>query len=337
MNQQQARDLLQVTQQNDYTWQAVLPETPMMWQPGHSADEAIANWQKEYDQPFFASLFAHLLQERTKHPPLKRSEPPEGQVAVQRPPSVDFPYRGKLYRMETNEGLPKRHIVLSNGTILVVSGWNGRIPALLADIRRSSEPMPPHRIAEQLDALEAFEIPLPAGQTTKAMAVLDWQGQRYAVDDDSDALVEMPDGQLYRVHTFHDGGEPKRIAEIIPFDPTDSYMPYQLEHFGTTRAIPMPPDYPGMAHAPRDLRIRFIYRGEEYIVSDEAYEQRMGMLFIPDHGYFSIGMFLESMPVQLSGLQPLAGSPPAQEKVAVALRLADAVDVEPWVPDEQNV
>ena len=26
MNQQQAQDLLQVTQQNDYTWQAVLPE-----------------------------------------------------------------------------------------------------------------------------------------------------------------------------------------------------------------------------------------------------------------------------------------------------------------------
>jgi hypothetical protein len=321
--------VLKTTQQNDYTWMAVLPEVHLMWAEGHSEDEAVTNWQREYDQPAFASLFISLLQERAKHPPLTHQAPDDHQK-LQRPPTVDFPYRGKLYRMETNEGLPKRYIVLSNGTILVVSRWNGRIPALLADIRRSPEPMPLHRIADTLDALEAFEIPLPAGQTTKAMAVLDWQEQRYAVDDDSNALVEMPDGQMYRVHTFHDGGEPKRIAEIIPFDPTDSYMPYQLEHFGTTRAIPMPPDYPGMAHAPRDLRIRFSYRGEAYIVSDEAYEQRMGILFIPDHGYFRIGGYLESMPVQLVGLQPIAGSPPASEKVAVALRLADAVDVGPW-------
>jgi hypothetical protein len=336
MDQQQARDLLRVTQQNDYTWQAMVPEMPMMWQTGHSEAEAIANWQKEYDQPFFAQLFAQVLQQRAEHPPLV-PHAPEGQTSIQRPPSVDFPYRGKLYRMETNEGLPKRHIVLSNGTILVVIGWNGRVPSLLADIRRSPEPMPPHRIAEQLDALEAFEIPLPAGQTTKAMAVLDWQGQRYAVDTDSHALVKMPDGQLYRVHTFHDRKEPQRIAEIIPFDSTDSYMPYQLETFGTTPAIPMPSDYAGMAHEPRDLRIRFSYRGEEYIVSDEAYEQRMGTLFIPEHGYFCIEGYLESMPVQLGGLQPLRGSPKASEKVAVALRLTDAVDVEPWVPDERLV
>src|SRR5258707_7670028 len=314
----------------------MVPEMPMMWKTGRSEAEAVALWQKEYDQPFFARVFAHLLQERAKHPPLVPHAPGE-QPATQRPPSVDFPYRGKLYRMETNEGLPKHHIVLSNGTILVVCRWNGRIPALLADIRRSPEPMPPHRIAEQLDALEAFEIPLPAGQTTKAMAVLDWQGHRYAVDDDSNALVKMPDGRLYRVHTFHDGGEPKRIAEILPFDPDDSSMPYQLEHFGTTPAIPMPPDYPGMAHAPRDLRIRFSYRGDEYIVSDEAYEQRMSILFIPEHGYFRIRGYLESMPVQFSGLQPLTSSPPASEKVAVALHLADAVDVEPWVPDERSV
>lgn len=327
MNQQQLRSLLTVTQQNDYTWRAMVPEMPTMWRTGHTEAEAIANWKKEYDQPFLEPIFTDVLQERAEHPPLVPHAPEQ---TIQRPPSVDFPYRGKLYRMETNEGLPKRHIVLSNGIILVVCGWNGRIPALLSDIRRSPEPMPPHRIAEQLDALESFEIPLPPGQTTKAMAVLDWQGQRYAVDDDSNALVEMPDRRLYRVHTFHDGGEPKRIAEIIPFDPTDSYMPYQLEHFGTTRAIPMPSDYPGMAHAPRDLRIRFSYRGERYIVSDEAYEQRMSILFIPDHGYFRIGSFLESMPVQLAGLQPLAGSPRAGEKVAVALRLADAVDVEPW-------
>jgi hypothetical protein len=336
MDQKQLRSLLSVSQQNDYTWQAMIQEMPTMWQTGHSEAEAIANWQKEYDQPFFAHIFAHLLQQRAEHPPLV-PHAPEGQTSIQRPPSVDFPYRDKLYRMETNEGLPKRHIVLSNGTILVVIGWKGRVPALLADIRRSPEPMPPHRIAEQLDALEAFEIPLPPGQSTKAMAILDWQGQRYAVDTDSNALVKMTDGQLYRVHTFHDGGEPVRIAEIIPFDPEDSYMPYQLEHFGTTPAIPMSPEYPGMAHAPRDLRIRFFYRGEAYIVSDEAYEQRMFTLFIPEHGYFSIGSYLESMPVQLADLQPLHGSPKASEKVAVALRLADAVDVEPWVPDEQKV
>ncbi len=336
MNQQQARDLLRVTQQNDYTWMAVLPEVHLMWAEGHSEDEAIANWQREYDQPAFASLFTSIQAERAKHPSEARVVSSEERTPFQRPLTVDFPYRGKLYRMETNAGLPKHHVVLSNGTILVVCGWNGRVPALLSDIRRSPEGWAPHRIAQELDALEAFEIPLPAGQTTKAMAVLDWQGQRYAVDDDSNALVEMPDGRLYRVHTFHGGGEPKRIAEIIPFDPTDSYMPYQLEHFGTTPAIPMPLDYPGIAHAPRDLRIRFSYRGDKYIVSGEAYEQKMGILFIPDHGYIRIRSYLESMPVQLSGLQPLAGSPPASEKVAVALRLADAVDVEPWVPDEQK-
>lgn len=252
MDQQQAQNLLSITQQNDYTWQAILPEMPMMWQTGHSEAEAIANWQKEYDQPFFAQIFAQVLQQRAEHPPLV-PHVPERQTSIQRPPTVDFPYRGRLYRMETNEGLPKRHIVLSNGTILVVCGWNGRSPATLSDIRRSPEPMHPSRIAAQLDALEAFEIP-------------------------------------------------------------------------------MAPDYSVMARPPRDLRIRFSYRDEKYIVSDEAYEQRMGILFISDHGYFRIKGYLESMPVKLAGLQSLAGPPPPSEKVAVALRLADAVDVDPWEP-----
>jgi hypothetical protein len=331
---QQVRDLLKVTQQNDYTWQAVLPEMPMMWQTGHSEAEAVANWQREYDQPLFAPVFAHLLQQRARHPPLVANASKE-QATFQRPQSVDFPYRGKLYRMETNEGLPKRHIVLSNGTILVVCRWNGRVPATLSDIRRSPEPMPAHRIAEQLDAHEAFEIPLQPGQTTKAMAILDFQGQRYAIDHDSAALIKMPDGRLYRVQTTSGGEEPVRIAEIVQVSPTDPKIVSRLEQWGMTPAILMPPDYSGMAHQPRDLRIRFRHQGERYILSNEAYENRIWTIYIPDHGYFRIGMYLESMPVQLADIQPLTGTPAASEKVAVALRLADAVDAEPWMPDDR--
>ena len=328
------RDLLMVTQQNDYTWMASLPELRLMWTTGHSESEAIDNWLREYDQPTFAAIFASLLQERAKHPPLVVTGT-ENPKAAQRPRTVEFPYRGKLYRITTNEGLPKRHIVLPNGTILVVCQWTGRVPAVLADIRRSLEPMAPETIAARLDGVLAQEIPFPPGQTMKAMAILDWGGQRYAVDHDSNALVEMPDKRLYRIETIS-LGDPMEVKTLLPFDPTHSYMPYQLEHFGTTPAIPVAPDYPGMAHAPRDLRIRFNYRGERYILSHETYESRKGIVFIPNHGYFRIGGYLESMPVQLSGLEPLASSPDP-EQVAVALRLADAVDVERWEPAEQNV
>ena len=303
----------------------------MMWQTGHSETEAITNWQKEYDQPMFTALFAELLQKRAEHPPLV-PHADEDRQTHQRPPTVDFPYRGKVYRMETNAGPPKRHIVLPNGTVLVVCQWNGRVPSCLADIRRSLEPMLPHRIAEQFDALEAFEIPLLPGQTTKAMAFLDWEGQRYAVDYDSHALVKLPDGRLYRVKTCS-LGDPVEIKTLTPFDPSDSYMPYQLEHFGTTPAIPVAPDYPGMAHEPRDLRIRFAIQGERFVLSHEAYEQRKGIVSVPGHGFYQIGIYLESSPIQLGRLAPLPTGD--YEEVAAALRIADAIDVEPYEPQRR--
>ncbi len=334
MNRQQLQGLLSVHQDNDYTWTALLPEMTVMWAIGHSEDEAIENWLQQYDQPILYPVFDSVLQERATHPRI--TEETADEHRLQRPVTVDFPYRDKLYRIETNEGLPKRHIVLPDGRVLVVCGWVGRVPAALADIRRSPELMSPHEITGALDGVLATEIALPPGQTTKAMAVLDFEGQRYAVDHDSDALVEFPDGRLYRSHSYYPE-EPVRIADIIPFDPTDSYMPHQMEMFGTTPAIPVAPDYPGMAHEPRDLRIRFSYKGKHYILSHEAYEQKKFIVFVPDHGFFRIGIYLESMPVKLGDLRPLSVPPTTYENVAAAVRLVDAVDADRDNSDRKEV
>jgi hypothetical protein len=333
MNRQQLRELLSIKKINDYTWMATLPEIHLMWAQGHSESEAAENWLQQYDSPSFSSLFASILQERAKQPRIT-VEDAESSTPIERPATVDFPYRGKLYRIATNEGLPKRHIVLPNGTILVVCRWTGRVPACLADIRRSPEPMASETIALQLDGVLAEEVPLQPGQTTKAMAILDFEGQRYAIDYGSNALIEMPDGRLYRIEATHYPEEPVRIATIIPFDPHHSSMPYQLERFGKTPAIPVAADYLGMASRPRDLRIRFTHQGERYILSHEAYEQGKWIVYIPDYGFFRIGIYLESMPVQLGELSPIASSIASsqsnRDNTAVALRVADAVDVEPW-------
>ncbi len=328
MNRHQLRGLLTVHQVNDYTWTALLSEMTSMWANGHSEDEARENWLKQYDQPMLSPIFDSVLQERATHP-LITEENRRG--PIQRPATVDFPYRGRLYRIATDEGLPKKHIVLPDGRVLVVCGWAGRVPAALADVRRDAEPTPPDEIAAVLDGVLAIEIPLQPGQTTKAMAILDFRGQRYTLDDDSHALLEFPDGRLYRAHS-HYPEEPVRIADIIPFNPTDSYMRYQLEGWGTTPAIPVAPDYPGMAHEPRDLRIRLSYKGECYILSHEAYAQGKSIVFLPDRGFFQIGGYLESMPVKLSGLRPLSTPPTTYKDVAAAVRLADAVDAEYYNP-----
>ena len=44
--------------------------------------------------------------------------------------------------------------------------------------------MSPETIAATVDGVLAEEIPLLPGQTAKAMAVLDFEGQRYALDHD---------------------------------------------------------------------------------------------------------------------------------------------------------
>ena len=291
---------------------------------GNSEDEARDNWLREYDQPNLYLAFDQLLQQRQVKLNDNTDQPQQSSPRIERPATVDFPYRGKLYRLETSEGLPKRHIVLPNGTVLVVCNWNGRVPSPLADIRRGLD-MSPAQIAEQLDGILAEENPLLLGQTTKAMAILDFNRQRYAVDYDANAaLLSFPDGTFYRIES-HYPEEPQRIGTIVPFDATNVS---QLKTCSKTPAISVASDYPGMAHAPRDLRIRFSFQGERYILSHETYEERKGIVFIPDHGFFRIGTYLKSMPVQLGGLQPLSSTPTSFDHVAVALRLADAVDVD---------
>lgn len=325
MDSQQLSKLLAVNQINDYTWRAILPEITTLWARGYSEEEAIANWLKSYNQLTLAPVFDSILQERAKHPRIT-IEGAEHQNAIQRPVMVEFPYRGKLYRFATNEGLPKRHLVLPNGTILVVCRWTGRVPSALADVRRGPEPMAPSLIAEALNGSLAEEVPLAPGQTTKAMAILDVEGQRYAVDVGSEALVEFPHGKLYRMHS-HYQEEPVRIANIIPFDPADSYMAHQLQRFGKTPAIPVTPDYPGMANEPRDLRIHFRIQGERFVLSHEAYEQRKSIVYVPDHGFYRIGLYLQSLPVQLGDLSPVAIEACQPNSVAAALRYADAGDL----------
>lgn len=323
MNRQQVGALLTVTQVNDYTWMAVLPELTMMWANGYSEREAREKWLQEYDQPNLAPIFLSILQARAKHPRITPEDTP-ARKSIQRPATVDFPYRGRLYRIHTNEGLPKRHIVLPNGTILVVCQWAGRVPAALADIRRSPKPMPPETIARQLDGVLAEEIPFLPGQTTRALAILDFEGQRYAVDARSNALLELPDGRLYRVETVS-LGEPGRVEKITPVD-----MPSQRETLERTPALPVASDYPGMAREPRDLRIHFVIQGERFVLSDEAYEQRKWIVYVPDHGFYRIGIYLQSCPVKLGELSPLPADHCDPQGVAAALRYADAVDVGPW-------
>ncbi|GLV61211.1 hypothetical protein KDH_80270 [Dictyobacter sp. S3.2.2.5] len=246
---QQARQLLSVTQQNDYTWMAVLPELTSMWAMGHSEDEAIEQWLRDYDQPALAPIFAALLLERADHPLVDESS--QDQMPIPRPLTAEFSYRGKRYRIQTNDGLPKRHIVLPNGTVLVVCLWHGRVPSALADVRRSAEPLAPEAIASQLDGVLAIEILQAPGQQA----------------------------QENKVH---------------------------------------------------DLRIRFVLHGDPFLLSHEAYEQHKWIVYVPDHGYYRIGSYLESMPVQLGGLSPLSSDQVDQNGVAVALHLDDAVDVDPW-------
>ena len=51
-------------------------------------------------------------------------------------------------------------------------------------------------------------------------------------------------------------------------------------------------------------------------------------MFVPDYGYYRIGIYLESSPVQLGRLSPLPADEYDPRGVAAALRFADAVDVE---------
>jgi hypothetical protein len=327
MNHQQLRKLLTVTQQNDYTWIAMLPELPIMWETGNSKDEAGENWLKEYDQPSFSPIFTSLLQKRAKHPQTT-IEDTKTCKPIERPATVDFPYRGKLYCIATNEGLPKRHIVLPDGTILVVCGWIGRVPSALADIRRIPLSMAPKVAAEQLDGVLAEEISLLPGQTTQPMAILDFEGQRYAVNHCSHALVEFPGGRLYRIEATYPE-EPVRIADIVPFDPDYHYMSYQLKNFGKTPAVPVPSSYPGVANEPHDLRIHFIVQGERFVLSHEAYEQKKWIVSVPNHGFYHVGIYLKSMPIQLGDLSLLPDGYYNPSDVATALRYADAVDIAP--------
>ena len=320
MNTQQLHTILSIAQIDDYTWRALLPECTVMWAHGYSELEAIEAWARQYDQPMFSLILAAILSDRAEHPRTQNVS-----KNIERPLTVDFPYRGKLYRIATNAGLPKRHIILPDGTVLVVCQWAGRIPSALADIRRNPEPMPLADIVRHLDRVLAEEILLLPGQTAKAMAILDFEGQRYAVDRDSHALIKFPDGTVYCTGTFY-AQEPERIATISPFNPNDSHMSHMLNTFGKTSALPVAADYPGMPHEPRNLRIRFRLRGEQYILSHEAYEQHKWIVYVPDRGYYGIGLYLESSPVQLDGLSPLPDDQLDPKAVAVALRLADAVD-----------
>lgn len=321
--------MLAVNQTNDYSWMAILPEMALMWAEGHSEDEARDNWLDEYDNASFSRIFDAIAQQRAeKHltevdGTAEAAEQQRQQRVRQRPATIDFPFRGRLYRIATNEGLPKRHIVLPSGTVLVVCGWAGRVPAALADVRRSIEPMSPAEIAAQLDGVVAEEVPLQPGQTTKAVAIFDdTDGQRYTIDHDSGALVTFPDGSLRRVDTTFLGQEPVRIATMTP-------VPYQLDASGDkTPAIPVNSEYPGMAHEPRDLRICFSVEGERYILSHEAYEQHKWIVYVPDHGYYEIGIYLQSSPLQLGRLAPVSRETYIDpQSVAVALRLEDAVGI----------
>ena len=106
------------------------------------------------------------------------------------------------------------------------------------------------------------------------------------------------------------------------------YSPHEQVWSGVVHARATFSDYPGMPSEPQDLRIRFSYQQETYILSEEAYEQRLPILYIPDRGYFQIGTYLQSRPVKLHGLVPLPHYHGDARNVAVALRLADVEDTD---------
>jgi hypothetical protein len=322
MNREILKNLLKVVQKDDYTWTALLPEMVSMWCEATSEDGAKENWLNKYDQPFLNEVFDSIAKERSKQP-IQITEV----KLIERPEYIEFPYRGKLYRIPTNENQPKKHIILPDKRVLVVCDWEGRYPRCLSDIRQGVESV--EIIVQKLNGVLAAEIPLKPGQSLESMAILEFEGQRYAVDHESNALIEMPDGRVFRIESYYPG-YPVRIAKLLPYDENHHYMPYQLENWGKKLAIPVNNDYMGMAKEPWDLRIKFVLNDKDYILTHEAYEESKPFVYVPDQGFYRINMFLESMPVKIGGLTPIPYEKIDANKLVVALHLKDAVDTEEY-------
>lgn len=237
--------------------------------------------------------------------------------------STRFPYYGKLYQIEGDT--PNKHIVLPDGRVLVVCRWDGNVPNHISDVRHSTI-MSQQDAVTVLKGLAAQEIQPRPNETLDAMAILDFEDNRYAVSYEyfwRSKAIELPDGRLLKSKSSYPG-EPMRIAEVRTLDPENEETIYLLENWGKVQARLETSNYPGMPSEPRDLRIRFSHKGEQYILSGEAYEQGISKIYIPDHGFFEVTGWLESMPVQIGGLKPIGST----NKALVALPIADAVDIE---------
>lgn len=64
MNQEHLETLLAVTEQDNGTWIAMVPEMTSMWSRGATRQAAIEQWASEYDVSFLHPIFASCLQER---------------------------------------------------------------------------------------------------------------------------------------------------------------------------------------------------------------------------------------------------------------------------------
>lgn len=316
MNTHILRSMVKTVQLNDYQWRAIMPEITVMWADGNSEEEALNTWMKQYNQEMLYSIFEQILQQRPKQTTVEEVKP------IERPEYIEFPYRGKVYRVHSTETPPKKHIVLPDGRILVVCRYDGRYPAILSDVRKSDS-LSVSEVLKQLDGVLAQEV----DKSPYSVAVFQFEGQKYGVTRNWNEYIKLPNQKLYEVYSSYEE-QPVRIAEIKEVNPDNE----GLERWGVAEAFPVEQEYIGMAEPPRDIRIRFTFEGEKFILSHEAYEKGQSILYIPDHGFYQIGGYLESMPVKLSGLKQIniekEHIPIFENSLSVALRVKDAVDAD---------
>lgn len=237
-----------------------------------------------------------------------------------------FPYWGTVYEIRAPYMVPSEYIVLKSRNVIMVvpeRAWSNKVPGSFNDVFKIPQGMTVGEAALILRGVIAEEVP---GADPTPYDLIQFFGQSYKVEADPSGLVEFPDGSLYGLGAYYPGPPRRYIGEKIkPYDSNDSYMPYQLETWGKTPAILVDDDYPGMSRAPWDMRIYFSLDGEEFVVTHDVYDKGQGTIFVEDKGFYRVGGFFETSPVQLASLTPVhyAGD---TSRIPVALRVENAVD-----------